>query len=175
MFARKSIPCGRRVTCGYRVWQTGTCHSPKLGEGRIESYTMVNHELHFLAGPASLINASCLDCANISLELDVLDGEVENNTLFFVRSIKPICENTELVASYGFNYRPDIVCCICGTPLTESGNVDPSSAAVPHIPIFLRPDNFNPLCTADYVTALHNEATALEFFISIINSRNNSD
>jgi hypothetical protein len=135
---------------------------------------MVNQELYFLAGPASLINAACLGCANISLELDMLEDETESSTLFVVRSLKPIIENTELVASYGFNYRPDIVCCICGAPLTASGQIDPSSAAVPHIPIYLRPDHFNPLCTADYVAALNDEATGLELLIEIINRRSRS-
>ncbi len=145
--------------------------SPTLCAGRIESYTFIEGSgLHFLAGPTSLVNASCYNCANVTLQLDHLD-DLETAALC-VHTLKDIKTDEELVACYGFDYRADMFCCVCKSPLTQSGKVDKKARSIPHVPIpeKLKGPHFNPLCTADYVSALHDEASGLDLLIEKIKS-----
>jgi hypothetical protein len=171
VFARKSLPKNVDIPqCCYRVWKIDTvATSPRLCEGRVESYTFIEGRgLHFLAGPASLINASCHSCANVTIQLDQLD-DIDTAALC-LRTLKDVNPDEELLACYGFDYRPDMFCCVCKSPLTESGNVDEKAKDIPHVPIpenFKGP-NFNPLATSDYVSALHEEASGLDLLMAKI-------
>ena len=171
IFAGKQFQRGESVPeCSYHVCKVYTKRaSPILRDGRIESFTNIRDQgLHFLAGPASLINAACCDCANVSLELDYVDED--QNTSICIRVIKQIEVEQELLASYGDDYRSDMFCCVCRCPLTRSGRIDARATTIPHVPVLhdMKSADFDPLCTGDYVAALHSEARMLESILSAI-------
>lgn len=155
IYATAYMAPGETITeCAYRIVQTGTqSTSPRVEPGRMESYTHFDElGLCYVAGPAALINAACVSCANCSLALDFEKPHSQQH----VTTIKPITAGTQLTIDYGRNYRADMFCCSCGRGLGK----EPSAVQQPHVSIVpaLAPIPFNSNNTAHYIAALHAEA-----------------
>jgi hypothetical protein len=139
--------------CAYRLSHVSDTSSPRIGRGRLESYTYFEElGLCYVAGPAALMNAACAACANCTLALDFDKTPSEQHAI----ALKPIAAGAQLAIDYGRDYRKDMFCCNCGNQLAH----ELSQVPQPHIPIIpaLAPIPFNGLNTAHYIAALNAES-----------------
>ncbi len=153
LFSKKAIACNETLhDCSFQLDSTfSTSSSPRLLDGHTESYTMHSDgQLHFVGGPASLLNGVCERCANVAQEFDCHPV----HTIGFMTTCKVIPPQTQLYTHYGSTYRTDLFC-ICYRPLSDA-----ATQTQQHIPLCEDHiiESFNPLNTTDYVHSLESEA-----------------
>jgi hypothetical protein len=115
---------------GFVLVPSSANHAPSR-IGRHDSTIRMKGQLHYLAGPASLLNASCEDCSNCQLKCS-------NQR---VRTSDVIAKDVELLIVYGFDtYRPDMKCPICACEITDSDTINFELPPLPSKPEFVRVD-----------------------------------
>lgn len=160
VFARTGLAKQQDLpSCSYIQTQMDLSSSPDLGCGRIESYIMRDDiGLVYIGGPGSLVNAGCHSCANVDLHLGLNRGNQ------YPHCLHNLSAGSQLLIEYGKDYRPDIFCADCQNALTLNQKPDPKSLNINHAAVLneFKQPGFNPLSTADVVSALHAEASFYE-------------